>query len=338
VKNAATRHDGKQRNLGEEHTLVKNASGADDDMHPTDFVEKVKALRKSEYDIVERAGLLGLPLVLGETKSKSFNLAFHCAIAELAVRFEKNGSGLDKDLLGQFDKKTVRKHFFNKHSLLPSVLASDAEAFTEGTREKIICMAYPWFNARLYSDLARITESINAEDNNNYTGKYRYFRSYPKDSSTFELSDGFLDVRFDPIRRMLVFGQIARMHDDFDQKTFDDENNTLFEHRGFVLVGVAGNISLISFRQGVIRFSVLRWRPGDWSGIVLSTTRQNARPFAAKALIVKEGRSELYAKNMGLVRSKFLDPDDLDCKSIKSQMEAMNKNTIFVENGWMWGD
>jgi hypothetical protein len=318
--------------------VIKDVSRKVDEIPPTELIDRVRALQKSKYDIVERAGLLGLPLILGDARSAKFNTAFFCAVAELAVRFEKDNSGLEKDLLTQFDKKTIRAHFFKRGSLLPSVLASKAEDFTEGTKEKIIWMIYPWFNKHLYGDLARITGSIGAENYKIYTGKYRYFRSYPKDDTTFELSDGFLDVRFDPTRRMLVFGQIARMHKDFDQSNLDDENNTFFEHRGFVLVGQPGNISLISFRQGVIRFSILRWTPDDWYGIVLSSTRKNARPFAAKALIVKDGRSEWYSKNMGLVRSKFLDPEDTDCKAIKTAMAAKNLDAISIERGWMWGD
>jgi hypothetical protein len=115
----------------------------------------------------------------------------------------------------------------------------------------------------------------------------------------------------------------------------------LFEHRGFLSPSSKpGNLFLISFREGAIRFSIVTVAPGNWTGAVLTSTRNSGRPFAAKALIVREGQNDLYDDDIKAMADdpKYLDPEDPKCKAIKLQLRRLNSKTIFPNEGFMWGN
>jgi hypothetical protein len=308
--------------------------------------EKIQKWKRQKYDIVGRAGKFGLPLVLGNAKSESFDEAFHCALAELLFSYEKDEPDLRVLLESYFDEKTVLKRFIKKGRI--NFLGRKYQALT---KRKIIAIAYPWYNQWLYLDLARIARVHRLDltprgkpglsPRDEHEGRYRYFRSYPLDSGTFQLSDGYITVRRDPLRNMLVFGQVARMYKGFaDIVDIKDESTTLFEHRGFLIPGKTGNLFLISFREEAIRFSIVRVSPGNWIGTVLTSTRKTGRPFAAKALIVREGESDWYDQEIKAMEKdpKYLDPEDPQCQAIKAELRELNGKTIFPDDGFMWGN
>lgn len=303
----------------------------------TELIDKIKGLKEEGYDLVARASKLNLPLVLGPEEGKDFNLAFHCAIAELSVCHDARDADLAIILKAHIDEKTMNSHFRDKKAKRLNLLTNSGTAYGPLIKRRIIGSTYPWFNQWMYLDFARITrpQQIDVKSFAGLAGRYRFFRSYPLPESKFQLSDGFLKIELDRTRNMIVFGQIARMFPGFEQWEIGRDNN-LFEHRGFVIPNDFGNLSLISFREGVVRFGIMKPSGPDWSGTVLTSTKASGRPFAAKALIVKEGSNALFhARIEG--RENFLDPDDANCKEARAQLARLNRKTMFENDWFMWG-
>jgi len=208
----------------------------------------------------------------------------------------------------------------------------------------MIAIAYPWFNQWLYFDLARITRKykMNVTTYKEYVGRYRFFRYYPEPTNNFYLSDGYLKVELDCSRNMIVFGQIARTYKDFYGIKFADANNTRYEFRGFVFPAEPGNLCFVSFTEELIRYGIIRLSPGHWSGIgtVLAAARVDGRPFAARALIAREGHSNLYNKEIPVLSDdiRFLDSNSEACNSVLQHIQQMNAKTVFEKEAFMWGD
>lgn len=299
-----------------------------------ELAEEVSKLRSAEYDAVERAGKLGLPLVLGAEHGEDFKFAFRCALAELAVCHET--SDLQLLLLSHFNVKTLDRHFpKDRKTKRWNLIASGADKCTPNEKKTIIGIVYPWFSESMYLSLARIGGRLKIDNyQERYEGCYRYFRSYPE-GSHFKMSDGYVMFKFDLERNMIAFGQIARMHADFNDKEVTQTSNTMFEHRGFVIPTDSENLTLLSFREGTIRTSIIKLFRGKGTGIVLTATRRDGRAFAARALVSREGTKFFSAKIK--VIGKFLDPNDPAVSEIETEMANVNDETIFLNKGWMWG-
>jgi hypothetical protein len=295
-------------------------------------IEKIKKLRtgRNPSDIVERCATLGLPLVLTDDNKRE--RAFLAALAELAVLAEGDVShgphpqDLELVLRAIFGRNLL--HQFHDEKGRYSILHK--QSFRRFERDRIIGVVYPWYNFSLYADLIRIVRErdLSVAKHSNLAGNYRYFRFFPLNETRFTLMDGFFDIEIDNVHNMICFGQRSMNH-----------HKRGYEHRGFVLPG-SGKVEVITFRGGTMRLGTI-W--GDFAdrtnGILLTSTRGNKRPFAARVLIVKKDSSDLF----GLEIPKNKDNRSFVEKS-KEYKYALNEfkkvcsGTVFPAFGFMWGN
>lgn len=288
------------------------------------LIEQIRALRRDRFDYVERAGKLQLPLVLGTREQ--FERAFHCAIAELTVTYGDRQKDLALILETYFDRKTIA-HFYDTHGRLNFLQRG---TFTPISKRRIIGIAYPWYNQWLYLSLARATRTyyLDSSTHLELEGKYRYFRYYPKSSSKFVIGDGFIVIAVDRKRNMILFGDQSRNYRDA----------TIFEHRGFVLPSRMGRVSLMGFRDDVIRMATIEHPGQDISSGILSTvTRGNGRPFSSKFILVREGVSGLYDLEIPSLDFETFDPNSKQYRIIETELSKLNEGTAFVNEGFLWG-
>lgn len=289
-------------------------------------VNEIAALRMANYDLVERAGKLQLPLILGR---EEFNYVFNCALAELIVVYSDHPEELEVLMESYFDRKTIRTHFFTSGRLN---LLNPRALYTQLAKRRIIGIAYPWYNEWMYLALARITRShnIKVQAYRRLVGNYRYFRYYPISSSTFRIMDGYMVMGVDESRNIIAFGDRSRAYRDRD----------IFEHRGFVLPSDTGNLSLMGFRESVVRLGLVRHSRGGIShGILTSATRRLGRPFSSRFLMVQQGLSELYDIEIpSLNRTAFFDQSSDQYRYVEAKLSDALQNSVFANEGLMWGD
>jgi len=98
-------------------------------------------------------------------------------------------------------------------------------------------------------------------------------------------------------------------------------------------------VDVLTFRGGTLRQGSIWGNFDDRSnGILLTATRGNKRPFAARVLIVKQGSSHLY--DLAMPPNDKGDGFDEDSKNYKialAEFKKIAKDTTFPENGFMWG-
>src|ERR1700757_2979482 len=75
------------------------------------LIEQIRFWKLEGYDVVERTGKLGLPLVLDKEAGPTFNRAFECARSELSVCYEGRNVDLRTLLVSVLDPSTVKSHF-----------------------------------------------------------------------------------------------------------------------------------------------------------------------------------------------------------------------------------
>jgi hypothetical protein len=289
------------------------------------LISRLTELRSAGYDVVERCAALELPLVLRDESSRERALA--AALAELEICYQRSQHDFEVVLKSQFGRSIVSQ--FRGDEGLLTVLAKGA--YQSAGRDRIIGVVYPWYNSGLYTNLIRITREtgLDVSAYSYLAGRYRYFRFFPVNSTRFRLMDGQLDIDLDKSDNMICFGQRSMNH-----------TRKGYEHRGFVLPG-QDKIDLISFRSGTLRLgSVWGHDLGPISsGIILTATKGSKRPFAARAMIVKEGSSRLY----DLVIPKNKDGTAYIARSAEYQealkeFKKMSSATVFADANFMWGN
>jgi hypothetical protein len=302
--------------------------------HPVDFgavqvrlgqIKKMLAQPRPP-DIVERCS--DLPLVLDDESRKK---AFHSAIAELEAALQidgAKGAALDDFKLmmsGNFGRTIVDQY----HRDDDTWSALHKSSYRHYERDRIIGLVYPWYNYSLYTDLLRVVRESNLDitAHHGITGKYRYFRFFPKDNRHFTLMDGDFDIEIDKNHNMLCFGQRSMNH-----------RGTGYEHRGFVFPGV-DKADFLTFRGGAMRLGTIH---GDLkrrsNAILLTSTRGNKRPFAARVLIVKEGQ-DLYDLELPKVDGKReFQVGTPQYDRVLQELTNIVDGTVFPEAGFMWGN
>ena len=307
-------------------------------LSPADLVTEISTLRRHGYDVVGRSGIFGLPLILG---SSDIDYAFRCARAELWYSHRGNSADLELILKAKLTAKTLKKHFYDEGTKQLNLVLTDGKSFTALDKRKIIELCYPWYSQSTYIDFCRIAKPENLGVTFfDQEGRYRYFRSYPLSSRTFRLVDGYIVIKVDRSKNMILFGQImrpyTRTYSEFRDSFISDDSYTVFEHRGFAIPTSDRNLTLISFREGCIRFANLRLVSNHGSGLIVTSTVNSGRPFAAKALIVKEGH-QLFDVSINIDNSMYLDVNDPNFPKISKAVTEIDDGTIFPDNGWMWG-
>lgn len=293
-------------------------------------IERMKATGTPQ-DIAERCGKFGLPLVLRTAQQRQ--AAFHAAIAELEMLTADGDTGLSKKndlevlLAATFGKNLMRQfHVNGRWSLLHK------RNYRPYERDRIIGLAYPWFNYSLYADLFRIAreDGLDVANHRNVVGKYRYFRFFPQDNDRFVLMDGEFEIDIDIEHNLISFGQWSMNH-----------RHDGFEHRGFVFPG-REKVDFLTFRGGAMRLGTIHGAMrARMDGIILTSTKGNKRPFAARVLIVKEGQ-DLFRLRIPTDTlsdgNKVFSTSSTEYKEVLEEFSKINSGTVFDDFGFMWGN